>query len=347
VRCPARGAACRRAQRRGIVGWTTDNLRLALYSLDVFHRLRAEIDLAYDLQTVGSLKIFSNPQAHEDAANACVQLRDLGLEYRCVDAAECVGIEPALADAASTLAGGIYYPGDESGDCRKFTEAIATRARSLGVSFMFGTTVTGLDVSGGALGWVETDRGRVTGESFVLATGAHSPLLGRRIGINLPIYPVKGVTVTVPIGRWNGAPRVTVVDDARKFAVVRLGDQVRTAGSAEFTGYDTTPDPARCQAILDNATRVFPELAACIDGATATRWAGLRPMTPDGPPVLGATPVRNLFVNSGGGHLGWTFSCGAARLVADLVSNRRPEIGLEGLTLERFTSTSPRVRGFG
>ena len=314
------------------------NLRLALYSLEVFQRLRDELDINYDLQRLGSLKLYSDRRALTRALEECAALADLGLDYRAVDPAECVEIEPALTSAAPTLAGGIYYPRDESGDCFKFAEAVAARAEALGSTFRYETTITGFGTEGGALAWVETDRGRVTGDRFVLAAGAFSSLLGRRLGLPIPIYPVKGVTLSLPVGGWSGAPRIATVDEERKFGVVRLGDSLRIGGSAEFTGYNTTPDAARCRAILDGATQVFPQLAACAKASAPTPWAGLRPMTPDGPPILGPTPVRNMLINAGGGHLGWTFSCGAARLVADLVAGERPEIDLDGLTLERFGS---------
>ena len=312
------------------------NLRLALYSLEVFQRVRDELEISYDLRRAGSLKLYTDPRALGHALEECAALADLGLDYRAVDPAECVEIEPALASAAPTLAGGIYYPRDETGDCFKFAEAMAAHAEALGVIFRHETTIDRLGTEDGALAWVETDRGRVIGDRFVLAAGAFSPLLGRQLGLTIPIYPVKGVTLSLPIGGWSEAPCVAIVDEERKFGIVRLGERLRIAGSAEFTGYDATPDPARCRAILDNARQVFPELAACAKADLATPWAGLRPMTPDGPPILGPTSIRNLFINAGGGHLGWTFSCGAGRLVADLVVGERPEIDLHGLTLERF-----------
>ena len=315
---------------------TRTNLRLALYSLEAFQRLRDELDIAYDLQRLGSLKLYSDREALTHALEECAALADLGLDYRAVDPAECAEIEPALASAASVLAGAIHFPRDETGDCLKFAEVIAAHAGELGVTFLHETTVAGFGTNNGALNWVETDRQRVTGDRFVLATGASSPLLGRGLGLRIPIYPVKGVTLTLSVDSWHGAPRVAIVDEERKFGIVRLGERLRIAGSAEFTGYDTTPDPGRCRALLENAIQVFPELAARAKSDAPTPWAGLRPMTPDGLPILGPTPVRNLFINTGGGHLGWTFSCGAGRLVADLVAGESSGIDIDGLTLERF-----------
>jgi len=315
---------------------TRTNVRLALYSAEVFQMLREDIDVAYDLQRVGSLRIHTDAKVHEEAARACEALTELGLTYRVVDAAECARIEPALGPAAHTFAGGIFYPDDENGDCFKFAQAASAAARARGVSFMFDTTVTGFIADGDSLSGIDSDRGPLRAECVVVALGSRGVDLVRRIGIDLPIYPVKGLSITVPVAGWDGAPRVTIVDVGRKFGVVRIGDSLRVAGSAEFGGFDETVDPDRCRVILDNAAEVLPELRRRLDPKTTTRWAGLRPTTPDGPPILGASPIRNLFINTGGGHLGWTFAPGAARIVADTISGRRAAIDLDGLTLARF-----------
>ena len=312
------------------------NFRLAQYSARAFAEIRAEADIDYDLLTVGTLKVFRDPRAHEHAVRQCESLREHGLAYRVVGAEECAAIEPALAATAHTLAGGIHFPDDEIGDCFKFAEAIAEHCKALGVSFSFDTEVRGLEVRGNKIACVQTDRGPITADRFVVAMGSYTPLVLRRLGIALPIAPVKGVAVTVPVAGWNEAPKVAVVDEDRKFGLVRIGEKLRAAGSAEFTGYDTEPSIERCRAILDNVIKLFPAFQDCVRPDSTTYWAGLRPMTPDGPPVLGATPIENLFLNAGGGHLGWTFSCGAARIVADIAAGRAPEVDLDGMTLERF-----------
>ena len=315
---------------------TLTNFGLARYSARAFAEIRAEADIAYDLLTVGTLKVFLDPKAHERGVRHCETLREHGLAYRVVDGQECAAIEPALAATAHTLAGGIHFPDDEIGDCFKFAEAIAERCRALGVGFAFDTAVTGLEVRGHEIRCVETEHGPIAADRFVVAMGSYTPLVLRRIGIMLPVAPVKGVCVTVPVAGWSEAPKVPVVDEDRKFALIRIGDRLRAAGSAEFTGYDAEPNIGRCQAILDNVVKLFPGFADCVRPERTTYWAGLRPMTPDGPPVLGATPIENLFVNTGGGHLGWTFACGAGRIVADILAGRAPEIDLDGLTLARF-----------
>jgi D-amino-acid dehydrogenase len=174
----------------------------------------------------------------------------------------------------------------------------------------------------------------MSADHYVAAMGSYTPLLLRPLGIGLDIYPAKGVTVTVPAAGWDEGPKVPIIDDTRLFGLVRLGDRYRCSGSVEFTGYDTTPSRTRCQAIVDNVISVFPRFAQCFDPGTAKFWAGLRPMAPSGNPYLGPTPIRNLSVNAGHGHLGWTMSCGSSRAVADLVAGRKPEIDMTGLTLE-------------
>ena len=224
----------------------------------------------------------------------------------------------------------------EVGDCFKFAEAIVEHCRALGVTLSFDTAITGLETRGREIHCVETDRGPIAADRFVVAMGCYTPLLLRPLGIVLPVSPVKGVASTVPAAGWSEAPTVAVVDEHRKFALIRIGDRLRAAGSAEFTGYEPEPSIARCDAILDNVVKLFPAFAGCVHPDSTEYWAGLRPMTPDGPPVLGPTPIENLFLNTGGGHLGWTFGCGAARIVADIVAGKPPEIDLEGMTLERF-----------
>ncbi len=315
---------------------TLTNFRLARYSARAFVELRAEADIAYDLLTVGTLKIFRDPRDCEHAVRHCETLREHGLVYRAVGAEACAAIEPALAPVAHTLAGGIHFPEDEIGDCLKFAEGMVEHCRALGVSFSFDTAIGGLKARGDRIESVETDRGPIAADRFVVAMGSYTPLVLRPLRIALPVSPVKGVAATVPVAGWSEAPKVAVVDEDRKFALIRIGEKLRAAGSAEFTGYDAEPNIARCRAILDNVVKLFPAFADCVRPDSTTYWAGLRPMTPDGPPVLGATPIENLFLNTGGGHLGWTFSCGAARVVADVAAGRAPEIDLDGLTLERF-----------
>ena len=255
--------------------------------------------------------------------------------FEAVDAKRCVVIEPALAPIEPTLVGGLFFPPDEHGDCHKFTTGLREHCeQKLGVRCHFGTEVRALRKAGDRLESVETSKGPMRADCYVAAMGSYTPLHLRPLGVRLDIYPAKGVTVTVPAAAWQDGPKVPIIDDTRLFGLIRLGDRYRCSGSVEFTGYETTPSGARCQAIVNNVISVFPEFAKCYDPGTAKFWAGLRPMAPSGNPYLGATPVRNLFVNAGHGHLGWTMSCGSSRVVADLVAGKKPEIDTTGLTLD-------------
>lgn len=311
------------------------NLRLSFYTLQCIREIREETGIDYDMGDRGTLKIYTSPDAFETNRDEAEALRPHGAVFEAVDAARCVEIEPALAPIEATLAGGLHFPPDEHGDCHKFTAALARYCRErLAVTFHPETEVRSLVQRNGRIEAAETSKGTFGGDRFVTALGSHTPQLMRRLGIRLAIYPAKGVTVTVPAAAWPDGPRLPIIDDSRLFGLIPLGDRYRCSGSVEFVGYDATPSRARCQAIVDNVISVFPEFRRCFDPRTAKFWAGLRPMTPSGNPYLGATPVANLFVNAGHGHLGWTMSCGSARAVADIVCDREPAIDLRGLTLQ-------------
>ncbi|HTO84774.1 MAG TPA: FAD-dependent oxidoreductase, partial [Methylomirabilota bacterium] len=203
----------------------------------------------------------------------------------------------------------------------------------LGVEFRYDTTITGFETEAGTITAVTTDKGRIAGDRFVLACGSYSTPLARQLGFRLPVQPVKGYSATLPVGGWNDAPTIPVVDYHRKMGVTRLGDRLRLAGTAEFAGYDRSPNPPRAAMLLAGFRQLFPEYPG---SGEAQHWTGLRPMCPDGRPVLGRSPVANLFLNTGHGPLGWTLACGSATALADLMAGRKPEIEVSGFGLERF-----------
>jgi D-amino-acid dehydrogenase len=308
-------------------------LRLGLYSRDALDALTAATGIAYDRVERGNLRVYQDAAALEQAAACAAMYRDLGLPVDVLEGPACVALEPALRPVAGSLAGGVHYKGDRAGDALVFTQALAARAAARGVTFQFGTTILGLETEGDRVSAVRTDKGRVAGERFVLALASYSAPLARSIGLSLPIQPVKGYSVTLPLGGWNSAPTLPIVDYDRKIAVVRLGQRIRIAGTAEFAGYDTSPNPRRGAAVLGAFRALFPE---CPSTGQAQHWHGLRPMTPDGRPIIGPTRFKNLFVNSGHGPLGWTLACGSGKALADLIGGREPEIDLAGFSLGRF-----------
>jgi D-amino-acid dehydrogenase len=306
------------------------NLRLALYSLRTLQQVQAETGIAYDRATHGVMKIYRDAAAFDVGRQRSTSLAKLGLTFEELSAKASVEREPALTETADSLVGALYFPRDEVGDSHKFVQGLAGRCAAQGVKFCYGTTITGLEKRGKRIAAVMTSAGIIEADNVVAAMGSFTPELLRPVGVKSLIYPVKGVSVTVPKAPWNNAPRHAILDNGRMFGLIPIGDRLRAAGSAEITRYDATPSPARAQAIIDKVLQTFPGFARCYDHGTAKVWAGLRPVSPSGVGYMGRTSVANLYVNSGHGHLGWTMSCGAGRLVADIVDGRRPEIELTG-----------------
>jgi D-amino-acid dehydrogenase len=308
-------------------------LRLARYSHACLKELRAETGIAYDHRARGMLALHRAPRALAAAAAELPALARLGVRARALDRNAVLGVEPGLRFAHARIAGGIHFPDDETGDAHKFTRALAGIAAQRGVAFRFATTVTRLVAEGGRITQVATDRGALTADAYVLAAGSYSPLLLGPLGIRLPVYPVKGYSATLEIANPAAGPTATLTDERYKVAITRLGNRLRAAGIAELAGYDLALRPARLRALAFVIRDLFPQAA---DVGGAEYWTGLRPMTPDNAPVIGATPYPNLFLNTGHGTLGWTMSNGSARVLADLLSGRKPEIDLDGLTLARY-----------
>jgi D-amino-acid dehydrogenase len=306
------------------------NLELALYSLRSLQEIGAETGIAYDRATNGVQKIYRSRESLDAATRACEVLARSGLKFERVDVSRAVALEPALADTAETLAGALYFERDEVGDCNKFTQGLAGRCEALGVRFHYSTSVESIETAGGRVTGVLTSGGRIPADDVVVAMGSFSAPLLAKLGIRVPIYPVKGVSITFPRGAWNSAPRMPVIDDSKLFGLVPIGDRMRISGSAEIAGYDATPAPARADAIIANASFTFPELARHFERETARTWAGLRPVSPAGTPLLGRVGLKGLWINAGHGHLGWTLACGSGRVVADMVSGKTPEIALPG-----------------
>jgi D-amino-acid dehydrogenase len=308
-------------------------VRLAEYSRDCMVRLRADTGIAYDERSQGTLQLFRTQKQLDGAAADIAVLERYKVPYSVLDAKGCEAAEPALANVRGKFVGGLQLPGDETGDCFKFTQRLAKMAESLGVKFRQGVDIARLAVDGDQVTGVVTSEGSLTADAFVLALGSYSPLMLRQVGIRIPVYPVKGYSITIPIVDAAGAQESTVMDETFKVAITRLGDRIRVGGTAEIAGYDLSLHQARRDTLEHSVSDLFPRGG---DTSKAEFWCGLRPMTPDGTPVIGPTPFRNLFLNTGHGTLGWTMACGSGRVLADLVSGRQPEIGLEGLFMDRY-----------
>jgi len=309
-------------------------LRLSRYSHECLVALRDNTGIHYDERTAGVLELFRTQQEVDEAADQAAMLERWNVPSRLLDRAGCVAHEPALRTAQNKISGGMLLPGDELGDCLQFTRKLASRAEVRGVRFALSTRIEQFVADGVRIAGVLTDKGEMTADAYVLACGSYSPLLLRPLGIKLPIYPVKGYSATIDIDNDAAAPAGTLTDVSYKVVVTRLGGKLRGAGTAELTGYDLSLRPSRCNTIKHVLNDLFPGAG---DLSRAEYWCGLRPMTPDNPPVIGATPYKNLFLNTGHGTLGWTMACGSGKIIADLASSRQPEINMDGLTLARFS----------
>ena len=293
------------------------------YSRAQLLALRAQTGIEYDQQTRGILRIYQDARALDEAVAATAMEREHGIDLRVLTAAECVRLEPALADCAGRLAGGVWAPGDESGDAHKFTQALARFAAANGVRFRYGSSIGRIDIAAGRVAAVQLSSGdRVEADAYLVALGSYSPLLLRRIGISIPVYPLKGYSITLPLAPGDVAPQISLSDGAYKLVMSRLGDRLRVAGTAELAGYDTAINEVRCQAIVRRTFELFPQAGR---PESAQFWAGLRPATPGGVPCIGHTRYPNLYVNTGHGTLGWTMACGSGAAIADIVSGRKPE----------------------
>ena len=308
-------------------------LPIAEYSRDCLKALRAETGITYDDRAQGTLQLFRTQSQLDNTAKDVQVLKASGVPFELLDRAGFVAVEPALALTQHKFVGALRLPGDETGDCYLFTQRLAEMARALGVVFRFGTTVQQIQQEGGRITGVVTDQGVLTADAYLLALGSHSPALAAPLGLRLPVYPVKGYSITVPITDAAGAPESTVMDETHKVAVTRLGDRIRVGGTAELAGFDLTLHAPRRRTLEHVVTDLFPQGG---DVSRATFWCGLRPMTPDGTPIVGPTKYPNLYLSTGHGTLGWTMACGTARLMADLISGCETDIPLDGLTLARY-----------
>ena len=310
-------------------------VRLAEYSRDCLRDLREETGIAYDDRQRGTLQVFRTQKQLDHVGDDTAVLDEGGVPYELLDVAGCIAVEPALALVREKFLGGLRLPGDETGDAFKFTQRLAAMAAERGVVFRQGVSITGLVAEGDRIGGVDTDAGRFTADRYVVALGSYSPLLLRTIGIDVPVYPVKGYSLTLPITDDAAAPVSTVMDETYKVAITRLGDRIRVGGTAELAGYSKTLRGPRRATLEHSVGDLFPRGG---DVGAAKFWTGLRPMTPDGTPIIGPTRFANLFLNTGHGTLGWTMACGSGRLLADLVSDRRPNIEHEDLSAARYAA---------
>lgn len=306
-------------------------LRLGLYSRLQLHAIVERTGIEFSHRRQGILHIFSTEKKLRGALKQMEFQNAIGGSEVVLTAAECVEREPSLAHAAKPVAGGILAREDESGDVHAFTVALARIcAETLGVTFRYNTRVAWLNHQGGDITGIETSTGQIRGDGYVMSLGAYTPPYLRKLGMSLPVYPMKGYSITVPA--WEGAPEMSITDSCRKIVYSRLGDRVRAAGTAELAGYNERIRKTRVIPLLHAFAELFPKA----DVSQAGKWACLRPQTPDGPPIIGKTPYRNLYLHCGHGTLGWTQSPGTSALLADVMEGKPTSIPMDGLEVERF-----------
>ncbi len=314
-------------------------VRLAEYSRDCLQALRADTGIQYEGRTGGTLQVFRTQRQLDGAAKDIAVLKDANVPYELLAPADLAHAEPALAVVAHKLTGGLRLPGDETGDCQLFTARLAAMAGELGVTFRYNTPVDALVMAGERIAGVRCGNEQFQADAYVVALGSWSTRLLADI-VKIPVYPLKGYSITVPVVDEAAAPVSTVLDETYKIAMTRFDNRIRVGGMAEIVGFDTSLREARRGTLEMCVNDLFPGGG---DTSKAAFWAGLRPMTPDGTPIVGRTPVSNLFLNTGHGTLGWTMSCGSAQLLADLISGRQPAIQADDLSVYRYPGGAARA----
>jgi D-amino-acid dehydrogenase len=307
--------------------------RLAIHSRDAYDSLSRETAISHGRNDRGTLRLYQDEAALRQGIADFEHYRELGLSHEVLTRQQCIALEPSLGGAVDRFLGAIHIAADRSGDCYEFAKGLAGHARNLGVDFRFGTIIQGIETDAGHARAVRTDKGRIEGDRFLLALGSHSAAMARSLGWRLPVNPVKGYSATIDVAGWNNAPSLPLVITYRKMAITSFGAHLRLAGTAEFAGYDLRLNERRGEMLLAALAEHYPDYPR---GSPPLHWAGLRPVVPDGRPVLGATPVRNLFVDTGHGQLGWTLSFGSAKAVAAVMDDKMPEIDLSDFAFDRF-----------
>lgn len=305
---------------------TLANTRLARYSLEVMAVIRREAAIQDDGAQAGIAKLFRDQAQLEAATRMSELLQEAGVPFERWTRAQLLAREPALAGCADRLVGALYYPQDASGDACLFTRQLGRYCQTLGVELRTGTAVHALVATGDRIEAALTDQGRLEADQFVLANGPHAPRLLHPLGLRLPIEPVKGYSITLDVRGIDGLPRLPLIDDARKIVVTPLGARLRLAGTAEFAGFDDRIQPRRVRLLIAQLRELLPQREHELAAAPSSAWACLRPMSPDGVPIIGPTRFRNLWLNTGAGHMGWTIAAGAGRLLCDLMSGRQPAL---------------------
>lgn len=309
-------------------------VRLAEFSRDQLVELRGTLGIEYDHRSQGTLQLFRKQKQIDASAEDIEVLKSYGVPYEVLDRDGCVAVEPGLSQSRDNFIGGLRLPHDETGDCHIFTQKLAALLPSMGVDIRYNTEIEAVLQESGKISGVKTNNGIVTGDSYLVALASFSPKMMRPLGLKLPVYPVKGYSITLPIADADRAPSSTLLDESYKIAITRLGDRIRVGGMAELSGYKCELPARREKTLFHSLHDLFP--GAAVEGAESNFWCGLRPMTPDSVPIVGETKIPNLFLNTGHGTLGWTMACGSGALIASIMTGTETPIDPEGLSIARY-----------
>lgn len=307
---------------------------IAEYSRDCLRELRAETGIAYDERSQGTLQLFRKQKQLDSIGSDIEVLKQFNVPFEVLDRQGCTAVEPGLSNVTEKFVGGLRLPGDETGDCHVFTVKLAEHIQG-SVEFRYGTTIQKILYDGRKVSGAQTDKGTINADAVVVALGSYSPHLLNPIGIKVPVFPIKGYSLTIPIVDESLAPVSTVMDETYKIAITRLGSRIRVGGTAEIAGHDLSLRQSRRAPLDHSVTDLFGGAGRLED---ATFWCGLRPMTPDSPPLIGKTSLDGLFLNTGHGTLGWTMACGSGRVLTDILSGKTPDIDISGLNIDRYRS---------
>ena len=320
-------------------------LRVANYSQKALLEIETDFDLYYEQKKQGSLQLFWDSKEIEKTQKDIAILDKFNINSQLLSAEECVKIEPGLQYVKNKLAGGIQFMDDFTGNCYLFSTEVYKKCVEMGVNFEFNTEIKSLQISNDKIASVSTNSGEIKADCYSVSLGSYSTKILSKIGIEIPIYPVKGYSITLPVLSNEDSPQSTIMDEKNKIAITRLGDRIRVAGMAHLTDFDKNLRTKSLDSLMSGLDLLFPK---SYESSKETNfWTGFRPSTPDGTPIIGPTPFNNLFLNTGHGTLGWTMSAGSGKLLANLVSGIDPEISTEGIDMSRYSFSNKMIKNYG
>ena len=320
-------------------------VRVSNFSKKCLLELEKDEDIFYEQRKQGSLLLFKSAKQIENIKNDLSLLEKLNIQYELLDLNGCIQAEPGLHHVKSEFTAGLRFANDCTGNCYLFTNQLYKKCLEMGVKFEFNTQIEDIQIEKERISSIKTNRGEFDSDSYVVALGSYSSKILSKVGINIPVYPVKGYSITLPVLNNEDAPQSTIIDDTFKIGITRLGNNIRVAGTAHITGYNLELREKSLSLLKYGLNRLFPYATEECDDMKF--WAGLRPNTPDGPPIIGSTPYSNLYLNTGHGTLGWTMSLGSGKLLADIISGIEPEISSEGIDMSRFNYANKTLLNYG